>query len=309
MLEESVGLVLSERALGSGATIVDATFGAGGHTEEILSRQPSGRVIALDADPAAVARAVELSSRYPGRLTAVHANFAELDAALEELGVDGVDGILYDLGLSSIQLADADRGFSFAGDEPLDMRLDPTSDDPTAADLLNTTSERDLADLIHESGDERFARRIAHQIVTRRARSPLRKTSDLVAAVLAAQPRGASRGKIHPATRTFQALRMAVNRDVERLERGLAAACRLLRPGGRAVVISYHSGEDRSVKRTFRRWEHDGLATVITRKPMTPTVEEIAANPRSRSAKLRAAERLSPDPNTPHEIMEDRRWR
>ena len=309
MLEESVDLVLSGRALGSGATIVDATFGAGGHTKEILSRHPSGRVIALDADPAAVARAVELSNRYPGRLTAVHANFAELDEALEGVGVDGVDGILYDLGLSSIQLADTERGFSFAGDEPLDMRLDPTSDDPTAADLLNTMSERELADLIHASGDERFARRIAHQIVTRRARSPLKRTSDLVAAVLTARPRGAVRGKIHPATRTFQALRMVVNRDVERLERGLAAARRRLRAGARAVVISYHSGEDRTVKREFRRWEHDGLATVLTRKPLTPTPEEIKSNPRSRSAKLRAAERREPGSTTPHEIMEDRRWR
>jgi len=309
MLEESVDLVLSERALGSGATIVDATFGAGGHTKEILSRQPSGRVIAFDADPAAVERAVELSSRYPGRLTAVHTNFADLDEALEELGVDGVDGILYDLGLSSIQLADAERGFSFAGDEPLDMRLDPTTGDPSAADLLNTLSERELADLIHSSGDERFARRIARQIVTRRARSPLRKTSDLVAAILAALPRNASRGKIHPATRTFQALRMAVNHDVERLERSLAAAARRLRPGARAVVISYHSGEDRSVKRVFRRWEHDGLATVITRKPLTPTVEETKANPRSRSAKLRAAERLAAESGSPHEITEDRGWR
>ena len=309
MLAESVDLVLSEHALGSGATIVDATFGAGGHTKEILSRQPSGRVIALDADPAAVERAVELSSRYPGRLTAVHSNFADLDEALEELGVDGVDGILYDLGLSSIQLADAERGFSFAGDEPLDMRLDPTTGDPSAADLLNTLSERQLADLIHASGDERFARRIARQIVTRRARSPLRKTSDLVAAVLAALPRNASRGKIHPATRTFQALRMAVNHDVERLEKSLAAAARRLRPGARAVVISYHSGEDRSVKRAFRRWEHDGVATVITRKPMTPTIDETKANPRSRSAKLRAAERLSAQPEPPHEITEDRGWR
>ncbi|HEY7994968.1 MAG TPA: 16S rRNA (cytosine(1402)-N(4))-methyltransferase RsmH [Candidatus Eremiobacteraceae bacterium] len=309
MLEESVDLVLPERALGSAATIVDATFGAGGHTKAILSRQPSGRVIALDADPAAFERAVELSSRYPGRLTAVHANFADLDEALDELGVDGVDGILYDLGLSSIQLADAERGFSFAGDEPLDMRLDPTTGDPTAADLLNTLSERQLADLIHGSGDERFARRIARQIVTRRARSPLRKTSDLVAAILSALPRNASRGKIHPATRTFQALRMAVNHDVERLERSLAAAARRLRPGARAVVISYHSGEDRSVKRVFRRWEHDGLANVITRKPMTPTVEETKANPRSRSAKLRAAERLSAETQSQPEIMEDRGWR
>jgi 16S rRNA (cytosine1402-N4)-methyltransferase len=137
----------------------------------------------------------------------------------------------------------------------------------------------------------------------------LRKTSDLVAAVLAAQPRGASRGKIHPATRTFQALRMAVNRDVERLERSLAAAERRLRPGARAVVISYHSGEDRSVKRVFRRWERDGVAAVITRKPMTPSIEETKANPRSRSAKLRVAERRGSQDISPGEITEDRGWR
>lgn len=298
MLEESVDLVLSGRPLGSGATIVDATFGAGGHTQAILARQPSVRVIAFDADPAAVERALELEGRYPGRLMAIHANFADLDEALEEVGVDGVDGILYDLGLSSIQLADAERGFSFAGDEPLDMRLDPTSGDPTAADILRTMPERDLADLIFGYGDERHSRRIAHQVVTRRARSPLRSTADLVACVLAAQPRGAARGKIHPATRTFQALRMAVNRDVERLERSLAAIVRRLRPGARAVVISYHSGEDRATKRAFRRWEQTGVARVVTRKPLGPSMEERRSNPRSRSAKLRAAE-----------ITEDRGWR
>lgn len=309
MLGESVDLVLSERALGNGAAIVDATFGAGGHTQAILARQPSARVIAFDADPAAVERALELSSRYPGRLTAVHANFADLDEALDEIGLDGVDGILYDLGLSSIQLADTERGFSFAGDEPLDMRLDPTSADPPAADLLRTMSERDLADLIFGFGDERHARRIAHQIVTRRARSPLRTTADLVAAVLAAQPRGAARGKIHPATRTFQALRMAVNRDVERIERSLAAVVRRLRPGARAVVISYHSGEDRATKHMFRRWEQTGVGSVVTRKPLTPSMEERRSNPRSRSAKLRAAERIDADVAPSREITEDRRWR
>ena len=308
MLEESVDLVLSERALESGATIVDATFGAGGHTKAILTRQPSARVVAFDADPAAVERALELSNRYPGRLTAVHANFADLDEALDEIGVDGVDGILYDLGLSSIQLADDPRGFSFAGDEPLDMRLDPTSGDPTAADILRALPERELADLIFDSGDDRHARRIAHQIVTRRARSALRTTADLVAAVLAAQPRGASRGKIHPATRTFQALRMAVNRDVERLERSLAAIVRRLRAGARAVVISYHSGEDRAVKHAFRSWERTGIAKIVTRKPLTPSTEERRSNPRSRSAKLRAAERADGGVDMQH-ITEDRLWR
>jgi len=304
-----------------GETIVDATFGAGGHTKEILSRQPSGRVIAFDADPAAVERAVELSSRYPGRLTAVHTNFADLDEALEELGVDGVDGILYDLGLSSIQLADAERGFSFAGDEPLDMRLDPTTGDPSAADLLNTLSERELADLIHSSGDERFARRIARQIVTRRARSPLRKTSDLVAAILAALPRNASRGKIHPATRTFQALRIFVNDELGELATALHAAERVIKPGGRLVVVSFHSLEDRIVKtflvdRSGSRGSSRHVPEVdrpaptfrtLTKRPVTADDEEIAQNPRARSAKLRAAERTdaAARAETPSNLLPD----
>jgi 16S rRNA (cytosine1402-N4)-methyltransferase len=295
MLDESLALLLPEGARRNEATIVDATFGAGGHTKEILARI-RGRVIALDADPAAFERAQRLGREYSDRLTAVHANFADLARRLDEIGVDEVDGILYDLGLSSLQLADPTRGFSFAGREPLDMRLDPTSDEPSAADLLAALSERELADMIFSNGDERHSRRIARQIVARRERSPLRTTSDLVAAVLSARPREAKRTQIHPATRTFQALRMAVNRDVERLERSLDAALPRLRPGARAVVISFHSGEDRVVKRVFKQWERDRRATVLTRKPLVPSSREAAANPRSRSAKLRAAERIMEDP-------------
>jgi len=297
MLDESLELLLPERERKKDATIVDATFGAGGHTKAILARMDGGRVIAFDADPAAIGRAEGLGREHPGRVIAVHANFADLDEKLDEIHVGEVDGILYDLGLSSLQLADPARGFSFAGTEPLDMRLDPTSDDPTAAHLLASLSERELSDIIFENGDDRYARRIARQIVTRRQRSPLRTTSDLVAAVLSAQPRGAKRTPIHPATRTFQALRMAVNRDLERLDRSLEAGLRRLRPGARVVVISFHSGEDRAVKQTFKRWERERRISVLTKKPLTPSSDETAANPRARSAKLRAAQRITEDPS------------
>jgi 16S rRNA (cytosine1402-N4)-methyltransferase len=199
---------------------------------------------------------------------------------------------MYDLGLSSLQLADTTRGFSFAGVEPLDMRLDSTSKGPTAADLLATTPEPELADIIENYGDERFARRIARRIVWRRERAPLATTSDLVAAVLSAQPKGMPRARrgIHPATRTFQALRMAVNDETRNLERSLQTALSRVRPGGRVVAISFHSGEDRIVKRAFREWSAAGQAETLTRRPLTPGADEVAANPRARSAKLRAVQ-------------------
>ena len=270
---------------------MDCTFGAGGHTRAILTRIPGSRVIVLDADPHAVARAQALAREYPDRVTPIHANFAHLGEALDSAGVREVNGIMYDLGLSSLQLADAERGFAFADQGDLDMRLDPTSDAATAAQLLATAKEGDIADIIFEFGDERNARRIARQIVKRRERSPLRTTSDLVAAVLSAQPRGSRRGAIHPATRTFLALRMAVNRELDSLAASLEQAIAHVRPGGRIVVISFHSGEDRVVKHTFAAWRRAGTAEVLTRKPVTPTQTEMLANPRSRSAKLRAVER------------------
>ena len=291
MLEESMALLLPA---GEGenrqAVFVDATFGAGGHTETLLLRSRGSRGIALDAEPAAVARAEALARRYPGRVDAVHANYGRLDEVLDERGVREVDGIMYDLGLSSLQLADSTRGFSFAGVEPLDMRLDPTSSGPTAAHILNTAQERELADLIESYGDERFARRIARQITWRREKAPLQTTSDLVAAVLSAHPKGMARNRrgIHPATRTFQALRMAVNDETQNLERSLATALARVRPGGRVVAISFHSGEDRVVKRAFRTSTDAGQSEALTRKPLTPSDDEVAANPRARSAKLRA---------------------
>lgn len=293
MLAETLELLVPAAQQSPLPVFVDCTFGAGGHTKEILTRIPGSRVIALDADPHAVARAQALATEYPDRVTPIHANFARLGEALDAAGVREVNGIMYDLGLSSLQLADAARGFAFAGRGELDMRLDPTSDEATAAQLLATAKEGEIADIIFEFGDERNARRIARQIVRRRERSPLRTTSDLVAAVLAAQPRTSSgrRSGIHPATRTFLALRMAVNRDIDRLAASLEQAIAHVIPGGRIAVISFHSGEDRVVKHTFAAWRRSGVADVVTRKPLTPTQTEILANPRSRSAKLRAAER------------------
>ena len=269
MLEESMALLLPA---GEGedrqAVFVDATFGAGGHTETLLLRSRGSRVIALDADPAAVARAQQMASRYPGRLDAVHANYAQLEKALDECGVREVDGIMYDLGLSSLQLADSNRGFSFAGDEPLDMRLDPDVERPDrrAHPQRRRTNVR-TGRCIESYGDDRFARRIARQIIWRRERTPLRTTSDLVAAVLSAQPKGMPRARrgIHPATRTFQALRMAVNDETRNLERGLEQALPRVRAGGSVVAISFHSGEDRVVKRAFRTWTNAGRAEMLTR--------------------------------------------
>jgi 16S rRNA (cytosine1402-N4)-methyltransferase len=288
MLEESMAMLLpageSRRAV-----FVDATFGGGGHTEALLQRSRGCRVIALDADPAAVERATALEKKYPGRLDPVHANFGQLGDVLDERSVRQADGIMYDLGLSSMQLADEGRGFSFAGTEPLDMRLDSASDGQTAAQILNTTPEPELADLIFQYGDERHARRIARQVVRRRERSPLRTTSDLVAAILSAQPRdaGSARRRMHPATRTFQALRIAVNDELGNLERSLDQAGKRVRAGGRIAVISFHSGEDRIVKSTFRTWHKAGRCELLTRKPLSPDTAELAENPRSRSAKLR----------------------
>jgi 16S rRNA (cytosine1402-N4)-methyltransferase len=291
MLQESLSLLRSTGASARERVFVDATFGAGGHTLALLDAGPNDKVIALDADPAAVERARVMARKYAGRLVPKHANFGELGEVLDRAGVRSVDGILYDLGISSLQLADRTRGFSFTGDEPLDMRLDPTSDSPSASDLLHTLSQSELESILRDYGDERHARAIARSIVRRRPRVRTWRTGDLVAAVLSAQPRSAPRGRIHPATRAFQALRIAVNHDLRNLERSLETAVRRLRPAGRVVVISFQSAEDRIVKHRFKAFEQTGLARVVTRKPLRPSEGEIAANVRSRSAKLRAVER------------------
>ncbi|MBX6343102.1 MAG: 16S rRNA (cytosine(1402)-N(4))-methyltransferase RsmH, partial [Thermomicrobiaceae bacterium] len=266
---------------------------------------PGGWVLAIDADPQAVARGERLAERYEGRLMVRHGNFADLARIARAAGFDDVDGVLLDLGLSSFQLDEPSRGFSFRFSAPLDMRFDPTGG-PTAADIVNTWPEEDLARILYQYGEEANARRIARAIGRARAERPIATTTELAAIVERAV--GGRRGRaIHPATKTFQALRIAVNRELDVLERGLRAALEILGPGGRLVVISFHSLEDRIVKHFFRDEArgcicppgtpvcvcgHEPRLRVLTPKPVQPTEAEQAANPRSRSARLRAAERL-----------------
>jgi 16S rRNA (cytosine1402-N4)-methyltransferase len=281
---EEVAFLLRPRA----GWVIDGTVGMGGHAEAILER--SGEdvcLLGLDVDPAALARAGERLRRFGDRARLVRASFRELEATARAASVERAQAILLDLGVSSYQLDESGRGFSFQGDEPLDMRLDPDGPD-TAAALLNRLPEAELARLIHEYGDEPHARRIARAIVRRR---PLRTTADLVAAVRSGVPRPAWPRRIHVATRTFQAIRMAVNDEPGALVQALRDAPELLAEGGRLGVISFHSGDDRIVKRTFRALGPAGFAE-IEPSPLGPGDDEVRANPRARSAKLRVLERL-----------------
>lgn len=277
--------VLTWMAPRPGQTVVDGTLGGGGHTEALLqSVLPGGKVLALDRDPNAVARA---EIRFVGRpVHPMQADFRNLPEVLDELGWECVDGIVLDLGLSSDQLADRERGFSFFSDGPLDMRFNPHEGEP-AWRLVNRLNERALADLIHNFGEERFARRIARAIAEERRFREIKTARELTAIIHRVVPRPRC-GGIDSATRTFQALRIAVNGELEALESALKRIPDVLRPGGRLVVISFHSLEDRLVKEAFR---NDSRYSSLTKKPVTPTEEEIVANSRSRSAKLRAAVR------------------
>jgi len=266
-------------------TYVDATFGAGGHSKAILSRLQTGRLIALDADPDAIARAQAISDP---SFTFVHANFSELRRVLNDCGVEQVDGVLFDLGVSSMQLDNAERGFSFRDSAPLDMRMNPYRG-RSAYDILTTATERELADIFFMYGEERAARRIAHAIVERRTAGKLPKTTvEFAQFVSGVVHRPGKRERIHPATRVFQALRIVVNDELDVLREGLVAAVDTLRAGGRIVAISFHSLEDRIVKHTFRG---DARLEILTKKPLAPDAREMAENPRARSAKLRAAQR------------------
>ncbi len=269
---------------------LDCTVGGGGHSFELLDRSgPDGQLVGLDADPAALAVAEKRLAPFGNRVTLVNRNFGELG----QLDLEAVDAIIFDLGLSSMQLDSSGRGFSFRVDEPLDMRFDASADVPTAAELLNSLPESEIERILREYGEELRARRVARSIAYRRLQKPLSRTSELVAAVIAAL--GPARGRIHPATRTFQAVRIAVNDELRVLEAGLEAAVRLLKPGGRMAVISFHSLEDRIVKWRFRHWAEVGEPVkvgILTRKPIVPDAEEMRTNPRARSAKLRVAERM-----------------
>jgi 16S rRNA (cytosine1402-N4)-methyltransferase len=275
--------VLELLAPAPGQIVVDATVGGGGHARMIAERLgPKGRLFGLDQDPAMLELARQSLDRLPVIL--VHANFDQLRQVLDAQKISAVDAVLADLGFSSDQLADAERGLSFLQPGPLDMRLDPTRGEPASA-LLHRLNERDLADLIYEFGEERFSRRIARRIVEARRTKRIETTEQLVELVRRCVPRGRGQ-RIDPATRTFQALRIAVNDELSALDRLLAVLPRCVKQGGRAAIISFHSLEDRRVKQAFRdkqTWES------LTRKPMQPSDEESRDNPRARSAKLRAA--------------------
>jgi 16S rRNA (cytosine1402-N4)-methyltransferase len=269
-----------------GMVLVDGTLGGGGHSRMLAERVgPNGLVIALDRDPRAIDEGERFLHGLPVRL--VQANFCDLPEVLEALKITHVDGVLLDLGLSSDQLADADRGFSFASDGPLDLRFDTTAGVP-AWRLLERLSAEHLADMIYEYGEERFSRRIARAVVERRRDRPVKTSRDLADLVARHVPRSRDTDRIHPATRTFQALRIAVNEELKSLDIALRRIPDCLRPGGRLAVISFHSLEDRRVKEAF---QNDVRMKVITRRPIRADEAETAENPRSRSAKLRVAER------------------
>lgn len=298
--------VLTQLAPREGGRFLDGTVGGGGHASALLDRSaPDGRLLGLDVDPAALAIARRELARYGDRAILVHSNFAVLDDVAREHGFVGIDGILLDLGLSSIQLADESRGFSFRAGGPLDMRADPRLDH-TAADLVNTWDERDLRRIFTDLGEEPEAARVAGAIVRRRARGPFLTADELgrfVAGVKTRRP-----GKIDPATRVFQALRIAVNDELGSLARGLAAAMRILAPGGRLAVISFHSLEDRAVKQFMARESRDCICPphlptcvcghraglrVVSRRPLMAADAEMMRNPRARSARLRVAEKIA----------------
>jgi len=302
--------VIEMLAPAPGSLHIDATLGGGGHTERILeAANPDGRLLGLDADGLAIARVeARLRMRFGDRLVLRQANFRELATVAPEAGFGAVDGCLFDLGLSSFQLADRDRGFGFRTGGPLDMRFDPSRGVP-AADLLASLDVAELTALFRRYGEEPKAPRIARAIVDARRVAPVATAEELAALVeRVVPPNPRLRRRTHPATRVFQALRIAVNEELEALQAGLAAALDLLRPGGRLVVLSYHSLEDRIVKRFFQA-ERRGCVCptqlpvcvcgrnprlrLVTSPSVTPTEAEIASNPRARSARLRAAERLA----------------
>ena len=284
--------VLQQLRPEQGGLFVDCTVGLGGHSRALLEAGAS-RIIGLDRDPDALARARTTLAPWGDRVELVHADYRSLDEVLDQRRIAHVDGALADLGVSSMQFDEPGRGFSFQRDEPLDMRMDRTGPE-TAADLVAQSSERDLADAIYQYGEERFSRRIARALVEARRESPVDTTGRLAAIVRRAIPHRGGHVRIDPATKTFQALRIWVNRELDGLDRFVESAARRLRAGARLVVITFHSLEDRIVKHTLRALQQrDGLVQVLTKKPMVPTDDEVGRNPRARSAKLRAAERMA----------------
>lgn len=295
--------VLPEQVIGllapaPGETAVDLTVGAGGHARLFADAiGVDGRLIGIDADPGSIERARVTLSGAACRVDLIHAGFDEVRSVLADLGIERVDVMLADLGLSSTQLDDPDRGFSFQSDGPLDMRIDPRRE-RTAADIVNQLKERELADLIYYNAQEHASRRIAKMICTKRREGRITTTQqlvDVIATALRVDPKS-RRSKIHPATRTFQALRMAVNEETESLASLLSAAPDVLAAGGRFGVISFHSVEDKPVKQDFRARAVEGVYRIVTKRPVVAEQNERMSNPRSRSAKLRVVERLGDEP-------------
>ncbi|HOU14496.1 MAG TPA: 16S rRNA (cytosine(1402)-N(4))-methyltransferase RsmH [Anaerolineae bacterium] len=296
--------VLAGLNIKPGGCYLDATVGGGGHAVAILEAAgPDGRLLGLDRDPEAAARAATRLQRFGAQAQVIHTSYAHLREVLSSAGMSSLDGALFDLGFSSWQVDDPTRGFAFRVDGPLDMRFNPGSDEPTAADLVNRLPEAELVGLLRRYGEEPHSRRIAQAIVAAR---PIRSTGRLADVIVAAVGRS-KKEKIHPATRTFQALRIAVNRELDTLEQALPQAVTALRPGGRLAIITFHSLEDRIVKHFLKQEERGCICPpevpvctcgrqptlhIVTRKPLVPSAAEIAANPRSRSAKLRVAEKL-----------------
>ncbi len=285
---------------------LDGTLGGGGHSYEIARRLTAGRLIGVDRDPKALQAASERLAPFADRFTPVHANFSDLPRILRELGIPGVDGMLFDLGVSSPQLDEASRGFSYMADAPLDMRMDPT-DALTAREIVNTWSQEELRRILFTYGEERYAPLIAAAIVRRRADRPIETTLELVDVIRSAMPPKALREKQHPAKRSFQAIRIAVNDELTAVDRMMQSAVDLLNPGGRLAVITFHSLEDRIVKNAMAEAAKGCTCPpefpvcvcgkkpkvrIITKKPVTAPEEELNDNPRARSAKLRVAERI-----------------
>jgi 16S rRNA (cytosine1402-N4)-methyltransferase len=286
LLEETVNLLTSN----GGKIYVDATIGLGGHSYEILKRNSNVYLIGIDKDPNALEIAEGRLKDFEGRFALYQADYKDIDEVLKAEGIDKVDGILMDLGVSMLQLKTPERGFSFNEDAPLDMRMNPEQK-LTAYDVVNKYKEKDLARIIKEYGEERFAYRIAKAIAEYRRKKPIETTKELAEIVERAVPKGFYK-KIHPATKTFQAIRIEVNKELEHLKEALIKLPTLLNPSGRIAVISFHSLEDRIVKHTLRYFEKEGTLKVLTKKPITPSEEEIKRNPASRSAKLRVAEKI-----------------
>ena len=285
--------VIESLNLRPGLTIVDATVGTGAHALAILEKiSPDGRLIGIDRDADSLEVAKNRLKAYEDNLTLVHADFRAIDKVFAELHIRKIDGILFDLGISSYQLDSQERGFSFRYDAPLDMRMDRASY-ILAYDLVNNLTEKEISDILRAFGEERWHNRIARYLIQKRALGPVTTTGQLKEAVMKAIPRGVSQcARIHPATRTFQAFRIAVNRELEALEEALTKAPEFLKNGARICAISFHSLEDRIVKHNFKDNALKGVLKIITKKPLEPTRQEIMDNPRSRSAKLRVAGKL-----------------